>query len=418
MSHPLDELVRAQKRGEPCGIASICSAHPWVLKAALRGVDPVLIESTCNQVNQFGGYTSMKPADFVRFVDEIAVQNGFPKEQLLLGGDHLGPYPWQDEPAASAMAKASEMVRLYVRAGFTKIHLDASMRLGDDPPGPLAPEVSALRTAELARLAEEAAPDLATTPRYVIGTEVPVPGGALEHEEGIRVTTVEDARYTLEVVHDAFMVAGLESAWERVIAMVVQPGVEFGNYFVLDYNPEAAHELASFGETMPFVYEAHSTDYQMRDKLRALVSDHFAVLKVGPALTYAFREAVFALALIENELIPSGMCSHLVNVLEEVMIRQPEHWQKYYRGDDIAKRVARKFSLSDRIRYYWGNPQVRSAVGRLLQNLGGKPLPLTLVSQYAPEQSEKIRNGQIGNLPEAVILDKVNSVLTRYSFAK
>jgi tagatose-1,6-bisphosphate aldolase non-catalytic subunit AgaZ/GatZ len=59
MSHLLDEIVRSQKRQEARGIASICSAHPWVLKAAMQGDGLLLIESTCNQVNQFGGYTGM-----------------------------------------------------------------------------------------------------------------------------------------------------------------------------------------------------------------------------------------------------------------------------------------------------------------------------------------------------------------------
>jgi len=417
MSYPLDELIRAQKRGEPRGIASICSAHPWVLKAALRGAGPVLIESTCNQVNQFGGYTGMTPADFARFVENIAAQNGFPKGQLLLGGDHLGPSPWQEEPAANAMSKAAGMVRLYVQAGFAKIHLDASMRLADDPPGPLAPEVSARRTAELARLAEGSLPDPAATLRYVIGTEVPPPGGAREPGLSLSVTTVEHARQTLGIINAAFVEAGLESAWERVIALVVQPGVEFGDDFVLDYNPATAHDLANFNETLPIVYEAHSTDYQRRDNLRLLVRDHFAILKVGPALTFAFREAVFALAMMELELISAGRRSDLVEVLQEVMIRQPEHWQEYYRGDETSQRLARKYSLSDRLRYYWGNPQVQSALGRLLENLGEKPLPLNLVSQYAPGQCERIRNGQIANTPEAVILDKVYSVLEQYAFA-
>jgi D-tagatose-1,6-bisphosphate aldolase subunit GatZ/KbaZ len=229
---------------------------------------------------------------------------------------------------------------------------------------------------------------------------------------------VEDAQRTLEIMHAAFMEAGLESAWERVIAMVVQPGVEFGDDLVLDYNPAAARELANFSEKMPFVYEVHSTDYQSRDNLRSLVRDHFAVLKVGPALTYAYREAIFALAMMENELIPAERRSNLVEALEEVMIRQPEHWQKYYHGDEAAQRLARKFSLSDRIRYYWGSPPVQFALGRLLQNLGEKTLPLTLVSQYVPGQWERIRSGQIANTPEAVILDKVDSVLEEYAFAQ
>ena len=420
MSHLLDEIVCAQKQGEARGIASICSAHPWVLKAAMRGNKPLLVESTCNQVNQFGGYTGMTPEAFVAFIHALAAENGFPTERLILGGDHLGPYAWQNEPAASAMQKSADMVQAYVQAGYTKIHLDASMKLGDDDPShPLDVELAARRAACLAKAAESSSSELEPDckPHYVIGTEVPIPGGARTHEDGVSVTKVEDAQRALDVTHAAFLRAGLDSAWERVIALVVQPGVEFGDDFILDYNPEAALPLVRFAETIPFIYEAHSTDYQTGENLQNLVRDHFAILKVGPALTFAFRETVFALAMIENELIHTERRSNLVDVLEEVMTRQPEHWQKYYCGEEASQRLARKFSRSDRLRYYWGNPQVQSALGQLMQNLGGKTLPLTLASQFMPGQWERIRSGQIENTPEAVILDKINSVLEEYTFA-
>ena len=90
--------------------------------------------------------------------------------------------------------------------------------------------------------------------------------------------------------------------------MVVQPGVEFGDDFVLPYRPEAAKELSRFIEDQPMIYEAHSTDYQTRAALTSLVHGHFAILKVGPGLTFAFREAVFALAMIENEML--GILQH------------------------------------------------------------------------------------------------------------
>ena len=65
----LDDIVAAQKHGEPKGVTSICSAHPWVLKAAMgQKAGILLIESTCNQVNQYGGYTGMNPAEFVCYL--------------------------------------------------------------------------------------------------------------------------------------------------------------------------------------------------------------------------------------------------------------------------------------------------------------------------------------------------------------
>ncbi len=415
----LDFILAAQKMGEPRGIVSVCSAHPWVLKAAMRQMKDgyLLIEATCNQVNQFGGYTGMTPVEFNAYIQNITRENDFPASKIILGGDHLGPNVWQNEPAASAMQKSNEMVRSYVGAGFTKIHLDASMRLADDPPGTLTPEVIAERSAWMARVAEEAAPDAGLL-RYVIGTEVPVPGGVHTREESVAVTRAGDARQTVELTRTAFQRAGLGSAWERVMAVVVQPGVEFGDDFVLGYDREPARELSVFIESEPrLVYEAHSTDYQLRTALKDLVKDHFAILKVGPALTFAFREAVFALAAIEKELCPVAVCSDVPQALEAAALRRPEYWKKYYQGTSEEQAFKRKYSLSDRIRYYWADPAVQAALSRLLQNFGGTPIPLTLISQHLPDQYALIRTGGMSNCAESILLGRIQSVLADYQFA-
>jgi D-tagatose-1,6-bisphosphate aldolase subunit GatZ/KbaZ len=417
MFNLLDEIVRAQKRGEGRGIASICSAHPWVLKAAMRGEGMLLIESTCNQVNQFGGYTGMTPEAFVAYVHNLAAENGFPADRLILGGDHLGPNVWQNEPADSAIQKSADMVRAYVQAGYTKIHVDTSMKLGDDDPSrPLDVELAACRAAWLVKAAESTCSYLVpeSKPRYVIGTEVPPPGGAIAHEDGVSVTKVEDVRRMLEVTRATFLSEGLEAAWERVIALVVQPGVEFGDDFVLDYNSELVHGLARFSETTPFVYEAHSTDYQTSDNLRNLVNDHFAILKVGPALTFAFREAVFGLAMIEDELVPPAQHSRLIETLDKAMQRKPAYWKNHYHGTERDRAFARKYSLSDRVRYYWTQPAVQVAFNLLLKNFGERPLPLSLLSQYFPRHFTPIREGRLRNSVEAILTESIYLVLRDY----
>jgi D-tagatose-1,6-bisphosphate aldolase subunit GatZ/KbaZ len=394
------------------------------MQAAQQSSEVLLIEATCNQVNQLGGYTGMTPAGFSAYVREIADQSRFPCERIILGGDHLGPSVWQDEPAESAMEKAEVMIREYAQAGFTKIHLDCSARLADDPDGALDVEVAAERAARLAKVAEESLPSATGRGsgseglRYVIGTEVPIPGGATEHEEGVRVTRAEDVCQTVSITREAFRRKGLESGWTRVIAVVVQPGVEFGDDFVLDYQPEKARALAQWIETEPgLVYEAHSTDYQTRDALRQLVRDHFAILKVGPGLTFAFREAVFALALIENEWLPADTCSNLIQVLNEVMVSRPVHWRKYYHGNTAEQAFKRKFSLSDRARYYWGQPEIQSALERLMKNLGARPMPLSLLRQFAPRELETLRERGAPLTPEAVVLERVAQVLRDYEAA-
>src|SRR5208283_1564777 len=126
---------------------------------AQRDGSLLCIESTSNQVNQFGGYTGQTPAEFAAFVKEVAKAEGFPQENILLGGDHIGPHVWRAEKASSAMAKARELVQAYVRAGYTKIHLDASMPCADDradPQRPLPDELVSERAADLCKAAEEA----------------------------------------------------------------------------------------------------------------------------------------------------------------------------------------------------------------------------------------------------------------------
>jgi D-tagatose-1,6-bisphosphate aldolase subunit GatZ/KbaZ len=417
----LDEVVSAQHNGIALGIPSLCSAHPWVLRTAMRtyaNLDkPLLIESTCNQVNQEGGYTGLTPADFVAYVSSLAEQTRFPKERLLIGGDHLGPYPWRNETAEVAMQKAQELVKQSVQAGYQKIHLDASMSLGDDDSSqPLPLEVIAERTARLAQVAIQAAKDQETGSalRFVIGSEVPLPGGASTEEAGVSVTDVSTIQETLSTLQYAFQKAGLKDLLEQVIALVVQPGVEFGDDFVLEYQPQNAQALARWIESQPsLVFEAHSTDYQTRENLRALVRDHFAILKVGPALTFAFRQAVFALAHIEEQLCSSEEQSHLWQVIERVMQENPQYWKNYYHGPPLEQALKRKFSLSDRIRYYWSNPSIQVALETLLSNLKDKTIPIGLLKQYCPHLSIS-QTSVASPLPHQIIEASIRSVLEDY----
>jgi len=385
----------------------------------------VCIESTSNQVNPDGGYTGQTPADFVTTVQGIASAMDFPMERVLLGGDHLGPFPHQKEKAAVAMAKAREMVRQYVLAGFAKIHLDASMACADDPSGALSPPTATARTADLCAVAEAAQrerPAGSAPPLYIVGTEVPTPGGEQEKPDHLAVTRPSDAQETLDLTRAAFAARGLEAAFERVVGFVVQPGVEFGEAVVFEYDPPAAAELRAFVETLDgIVFEAHSTDYQTEASLHALVRDHFAILKVGPGLTFAFREAVFALAKVEREWLGhrKGIAvSNIERVLEEAMLARPDHWTAHYKGGAFDLRFARRWSLSDRVRYYWTVPAVEAALRQLLHNLSAHGLPPhALLSQYLPVQYAALRERRISADPRDLIRHKVMEVTAAYARA-
>jgi D-tagatose-1,6-bisphosphate aldolase subunit GatZ/KbaZ len=412
-------LVRRHKAGEPVGIHAVCSAHPLVIEAAMevaleRG-QPLLIEATSNQVNQDGGYTGMTPAAFRDFVHGIADRTGLARERILLGGDHLGPNAWQGQPADAAMAKAEVLIDQYVTAGFRKIHLDCSMSCAGDPV-PLPDAVVAERAARLCVVAERAWGIAGgEAPVYVVGTEVPVPGGAHEDLEELSVTTPGAAALTIKVHRLAFAAAGLDAAWPRVIGLVVQPGVEFDHHKVIDYKPERAVALSRLIEDeQTLVYEAHSTDYQTPSNLAALVAGHFAILKVGPGVTFALRETLWALADIEAEMVGDQLDSDFKNTVLDVMRAEPEYWRKYYSGDAERTRFDQQFSLSDRIRYYWPHPRIQAAQARLLANLEREAPPLTLLSQYLPAQYEAVREGRLRNLPVDLLKEGVAKVLRQY----
>ncbi len=421
--HPVSEIISIHKGGTTRGIYSVCSSNEYVLEAAFAQAREdgsfLLVEATCNQVNQYGGYTGMVPRTFAEFMGRLAGKSGFPLDRLILGGDHLGPTVWRGEPAEAAMEKARVLVKEYAEAGFTKIHLDASPSCAGDPV-PLPDETVAARSADLCQVAE-AFRRPGIDPVYVVGTEVPVPGGVQDQDEGLHITEPAEAETTINNARQAFKRLHLDEAWERVVALVVQPGVEFGNDFVIDYDREKAGALARTIESYDgMTLEAHSTDYQKKDNLRQMVEDNFSILKVGPWLTFAFREAVQALSAIEKELVLSAgrnTLSGIEEVLEQEMLTDPGYWQKYYPGTPEQQFLQRKYSFSDRVRYYWQRPPVEAALEGLFSNLGEKGIPLSLLSQFLPCQYESVRQGVLSKNPKELARDKIRDVLRIYSYA-
>lgn len=427
--HPLQLMMERRRNGEKVGIPSYCSANKYVLEAALERAkkrnQPTLIEATANQVNQFGGYTGMLPIDFKNSVMEMAKKLGVEENLIILAGDHLGPLTWANEPEAEAMAKAEVLVREFVLAGFTKIHLDTSMKLGDDSKEEmLATEVIAKRGVRLYKVCMEAYDELLKTnpeamrPVFIIGSEVPIPGGAQEAEEGISVTKVADFRDTVDTYKRVFKEEGVEDAWQDVIAVVVQPGVEFGDAQVFYYDSEAAADLTGALKDYPeIIFEGHSTDYQSKECLKAMVEDGIAILKVGPALTFGLREALFALDHIEEALVPEEKRAHFIDTLEEVMLENPKNWQKHYHGTEEELAFARKYSFSDRARYYMGEEKVQNAIDQLLANLEETGIPMSILHQYLPKQYDKIVAGELENTPVELIKDGVANYMEDYEYA-
>ena len=431
MQNALTKIVTIQKSGKAVGIYSACSANSFVIEAVLKkGLEDnscVLIESTANQCDQFGGYTGMKPIDFKNYVYEIADKLGFDKNKIFLGGDHLGPLTWTSLNEKEAMANSEVLIDAYVSAGFTKIHVDTSMKVADDDPNVrLSDETIARRGVHLVKVAENAYKKLLETnpdavePVYIVGSEVPIPGGSQAAvDEGVQVTKVEDFAATMNTFKDTFEKEGISDVWDRVLGIVVQPGVEEKDSGCTEYDRSKAVELAKAIRTIPdLVFEGHSTDYQTKIKLREMVEDGVAILKVGPGLTFAAREGLYALSFIEDEACKANgkTPSNFREVLDAEMLKNDKHWKKHYHGTDAEIALKRKYSFSDRSRYYYTTDAVKAAIDTLLDNLKDG-CPLNLLSQFMPIQYTKVREGVLKNDPKELVLDRNGNTIDEYLYA-
>lgn len=424
--HILQEIIRENKAGHHSGIYSCCSANEDVIRAVLnrarRTKTVALIESTSNQVNQLGGYTGMTPADFAEFVRKLAKEMGLAWHNVILGGDHLGPLPWVNLPEEEAMVQAEELVASCVKAGYEKIHLDTSMRVAsDDPNQPFLTKTCAERGARLCVACEKAFEEYkadhpeAKAPVYIIGSEVPVPGGDFNAGE-MGVTTAEDATNTIAIYKEAFEAQGIGDVFERVVGLVVEMGVEFHEFSLDEYDRRKTVDLVAAMRKTPLCIEGHSSDYQTASNLCRMCEDGVAILKVGPAFTFSLREALFALESIEQEVYretPEVMSGYRAT-LEKVMLENPSYWASYYPGTENEQRIARAYSFYDRCRYYMAKPEVVGARNKLIENLSGDVIPLCLLSQYLPTQYFRVRSGEIKNEALDIVLDRIGDRVDCY----
>ena len=237
-------------------------------------------------------------------------------------------------------------------------------------------------------------------------SRIPVPS------RSVVVTDAAAARRTIATHRETFRAAGLDDAFSRVLGLVVQPGVEFGNHNVVRYDPAATRTLVGVTNSEPqFVFEAHSTDYQGPASLSALVADGFAILKVGPELTFVLREALYGLDLIASDMLPDYGERSLFQTMERLMLDDPGHWRRHYPVGAAESRGLRHYSLSDRIRYYWAKPEAVEAVERLRTALDGRKVPAPLFSQHL-KGGEKFADGSVS--VDDILVWRVTQSLSAY----
>jgi D-tagatose-1,6-bisphosphate aldolase subunit GatZ/KbaZ len=129
------------------------------------------------------------------------------------------------------------------------------------------------------------------------------------------------------------------------------------------------------------------------------------------------REALTALSQIEAELVPHWQCSHLVDVLERVMLDKPANWQHHYTDNKQVAHLLRRYSYSDRVRYYWHEPRVIEAVDVLMANLGSNSIPETMLSCFLPDEYRAVRTGTLKPNAHSLIIHRIRGVLRPYAAA-
>ena len=427
MQNIIQSWIADYKGGKSLALPSYCTGNQRVIEAILRYYadkqEYVLLEATANQVNQYGGYTGLKPLDYKNMVVSIAQRIGMDTKKLMFGGDHLGPLVWSKDTQNVAMEKAVQLVSLFVKAGYQKIHLDTSMKLGDDPVDqPLSNATIAKRGVVLFKACEEAFAELhsqdvnAVHPVYIIGSEVPIPGGASgDDTKKLNVTRPEDFISTIEAYEKEFEKQGIRDAFKHIVGVVVQPGVEFDNDGVIEFDPEKAEALSkTISNYKHIVFEGHSTDYQTPYSLRKMVESGVFILKVGPALTFAYREALLGMEKVLNEINGfHGFSDALLASMGDNNV----NWKNHYTKHAETLKMYQQYSFSDRCRYYLGDARVKNAINELKSMFNKTDIPLFLVHQFLPFQYCKIRDYNMKLDFDVIVDDMVSLVLDNYSYA-
>ncbi|MCD6577344.1 MAG: class II D-tagatose-bisphosphate aldolase, non-catalytic subunit [Anaerolineaceae bacterium] len=420
----LMDIVEANRRGEKKGIYAVESQNPTVqeayLRQALSNGSPALFEISADRLDLRGQNGRIHPDDFIGKVKRVAVKVGYPRDRLFFSVHGVSPSLCQGESIESTLRKTRAFISSIIHSGFNILEICAGIPLKEDPEGQLLPpEAITAREAEFYQAAEDAAASLPDEkkPLYVLG---------VHPEQGM----IEDKRNRahkkdVEIRFDQFSQtarsAGLPEIEGRLLAVRVFLGPGYDSERVIPYDLSLLEELGECAhEGKPVMLEALKTDYQPQSVLDQLVEKHFALLSVGLELTYTMREALFSMAVMENETMigkPGVYMSNFIIELDRAMLSAPQHWQKYYTGNGFEQLIARKYSLYDRSRFFLENKDVRKMKKRLFDNLEKYPVPLTVLRQFMPRQYERVAAGELENKPNALMMDAVGYALKRYSRA-
>lgn len=335
-------------------LPSFCTSNFNVIKLliifAKHNKLPVLIESTSNQINQYGGYTYLKPKQFLEKIKRIAKNLRY-KEKIIFGADHLGPLPWKDFENNNAIKKSKKLFKDVIKAGYKKIHIDTGMKLkGDDF---LSKQTIFKRCKSIFNTVNRKS---IKNIFFVFGTEVPTAGG--ENKYDLKNTNISSIKKDIAYYKKL----------KKNFSLVIEPGLSFTNQKIYKLKMTSCSQKKKFSQKNGFTYEAHSCDYQNLSSLKKLVKNNFKFLKVGPELTFNYMNAILKMEKIEKLFFRSNLSEIKKNFSEEMDINKT-FWKNYYLGDKKKIEYLKFNSYLDRSRYYWNKKKVISSLKILEKNI-------------------------------------------------
>ena len=312
---------------------------------------PVLIECTSNQVNQYGGYTKLKPINFYKKIMNLKNKFKLKKENVLIGADHLGPLPWKHLDEKKALKNAIKLFKDCINAKFNKIHIDTGIKLKKD--SSLSKKIIIERCKKIYNSVNK---KKLNHIKFVFGTEVPVAGGGGGNK--MLLTSLKAIKKDIEEYKKI----------RKRFSLVVEPGLNFTNNKVYKLNMKNFKQKYILSKKDKFSFEAHSTDFQQYKSLKKLVKNNFLYLKIGPELTFNFMKAVLYMQSLEKKFF-NGRKSNIQNNISSIMDKKKIYWKNYYKGKKKVIENLKFNSFLDRSRYYWNEKKIIQSLSILKKNI-------------------------------------------------
>ena len=368
---------------------SFCTANEEVIKIILLYCKiynlPCLIECTSNQVNQFGGYIKKTPKEFSNLIFKIARTIKLNKKNIFLGGDHLGPLPWNNKNSNLAIKNSIELINNYISNKFCKIHIDTSVQCKNDKV--FNSQIKFDRTKKILKKIKL---KKKSNIFYVVGSEVPISGS--DKKKLLKPTSI----YTIKKDSNIFSeLLFKKSCKKKNFGLVIEVGMKYMDKYIQKPNLKNFLQKKNFSLKNNFIYEAHSTDFQSINTLKKLVNNNFKFLKVGPELTYLYSRSLLLMQKIEKHFIEKNKSNFNENLIQE-MLKNNKYWINFYEKNNYNQFLNSKY---DRSRYYLGTKKVKNSIGKLRLNINN--LNLTkLIKKFTHTSSNtilKLKKNKLNN---------------------